>query len=359
MKILRKYILFEFFKIFIPVSIFLILIFALSEFFWRLPDFISHKTPYSFILYYLYLHLPLWFVQSLPITLMLTTLLLITHLQYTMELVSIKILGINTRSFFVILIALGVLFSVLSFIIYEKVATKWFNNAQIFFNTTIKKIPPINNVVKNLFYYDRINDTFIYIDEYDSNNKTIKNWFAEKFKEGFLEEIIFSPFANKETQVVILKDCVIYKYKKNNFLFQTKIALYKYPLAVDIENFQFDYNNMQLDQKNIKEIKKIIEFVKYKGDNPSKFFTEIYFRYAISILNFIVILLAIPIAQITPAKHGSLISFIYTIIFLISYWVILAVFRSICEIGILHPLYVFVANFLFLIIGVFFYFNVS
>lgn len=355
MKILKKYIFFEFFKLFFPISLFLILIFALSEFFWRLPDFISHKTSYSFILYYLFLHFPLWFVQTLPITLMLTTLLLITHLQYTGELKSIKTLGVNTKVFFMMLIMLGVVFSVLSFLIYETVATKWFNSAQIFFNIKIKKIPIVNNVVKNLFYYDKVNKTFIYIEEYDLNNKTIKNWLSEKINEDLSEEILFSAYGKKENKKVKLKDCVIYKYKKNNFILQTKIPIYEYPLVIDIEDFQLDYNNIQLDRKNTTEIKKIIELVKYKGDKPSKFLTEIYFRYAISILNFIVILLAIPIAQVAPTRYGSLISFIYLLIFLIGYWLILAFFRSLCEAGILHHIYVFVANFLFLAIGSFLY----
>lgn len=357
MKILKKYILLEFFKIFVPVSFFLILIFALSEFFWRLPDFISHKTPYRIILYYLSLHLPLWFVQTLPITLMLTTLLLITHLQYTQELISIKTLGINTKTFFVHLIILGLIFSILSFFMYEKIATKYFYKAQLFFNTVIKKIPSVNNVVKNLFYYDRKNNTFIYIQEYNPTNKTIKNWLSERVKNGFLEETLFSVFATKEKNIVKLIDCVIYRYKKNRFLSQTRIPLYEYPLEIDIEDFKFDYNNMQLEQKSIKEIKKIIELVKYKGENPSRFFTEIYFRYAISVLNFIVVLLAIPIAQLAPAKYGSLVSFIYTLFFLIIYWIILTIFRSMCEIGILHHIYIFTADFLFLIIGIFFYFK--
>ncbi|MCS7231013.1 MAG: LptF/LptG family permease [Elusimicrobiota bacterium] len=359
MKILRKYILVEFFKLLIPVSLFLILIFALSEFFWRLPDFISHKTPYYYIIYYLSLHVPLWFVQTLPIAVMLTTLLLITHLQYTRELISIKTLGINTRSFFSILLILGIIFSAISFYVYDNLATKLFNKAQLFFNIKIKEIPQFSSLLKNLFYYDNKNNAFIYIGEYDPHNKKIKNWFVEKFNDGFLELNIISPYGIKKDNIVELKDCIIYKYKKNKFLSQTKISTYEYALPIDIENFQYDYHTMQLDQKNIQEIKKIIEFMKYKGDTPARFLTEIYFRYAITFLNFIVILFAIPLAQIKATKYGSLVSFIYTITTLIVYWIVLSIFRVVCEIGILSHFYIWVPNFLFIIIGTLLYLKVK
>ncbi|WP_205006696.1 hypothetical protein, partial [Escherichia coli] len=62
MKILQKYLFLELIKIFVPVEVFFITIFALGEFFWRLPDFVSHKTNLVLILYYLSLHIPLWFV---------------------------------------------------------------------------------------------------------------------------------------------------------------------------------------------------------------------------------------------------------------------------------------------------------
>ncbi|MEN3013270.1 MAG: LptF/LptG family permease [Endomicrobiia bacterium] len=358
MKVLRKYIILEFFRIFIPVSLFLILIFALSEFFWRLPDFITHKTSYFYISYYLFLHIPLWFVQTLPITLMLTTLLLITHLQYTQELISIKTLGVNTRNFFMFLAIIGIIFSIISFYTYENLATRLFSKAQIFFDTKIKKIPKIEHVLKNLFYHDSSNNVYIYIGEYDVKNKTIKNWLVEKFKDNFLEYFMFSPYGIKKNGIVELRNCIIYKYFKNKYISQTKISSYKYFLSINIEDFQHDYHNMQLDQKSIKELKKIIEFVKYKGDSPARFLTEVQFRYVISFLNFIVILFAIPLGQISKAKYSNLISFLYTMIILVIYWVILSILKSLCEIGVLHYIFVWSANFLFLLIGIFLYIKI-
>lgn len=351
MRILQKYVLKEFLKVFIPVASFLIVVFALSEFFWRLPDFVSHKPPVSLILYYLSLHIPLWFVQTLPIVLMLSCLLTITHLQYTNELVSIQTLGINTKVFFLSFVFLGLIFSFISFYIYDKVATKLFNKAQNIFETEIKKMPKISNLLTKLFYYNSNKDTFILIEEYNTNNKSLKNLFIEKYKNNFLEQQIFSPYGYKEKEYIKLENCVVYEYQNNKYKNQYILKTLKYPLEVDIERFQFDYANMPLDLLNIEEIKKIINFVKYKGESISRFLTEINFRYVIAFLNLVVVLLSIPLGKTLRGKYGSLISFVYTIIILIIYWVLLAILRSLCEVGLLNPTFVWLPNMLFFIIG--------
>ncbi len=355
MKVLQKYVLKEFFKVFIPIASFLIVVFALSEFFWRLPDFVSHKPPIGLIFYYLSLHIPLWFVQTLPIVVMLSCLLTITHLQYTNELVSIQTLGINTKIFFLVFVLLGLIFSFISFYIYDRVATKLFNKAQNIFETEIKKMPKITNLLTKLFYYDLNKDTFILIEEYDTNNKSLKNLFIEKYKNNFLEQQIFASYGYKEKECIKLENCVVYEYQNNKYKNQYILKTLKYPLEVDIERFQFDYSNMQLDSLNIEEIKKIINFVRYKGESVSRFLTEINFRYAIAFLNFVVILLSIPLGKTVRGRYGSLISFVYTIIVLIIYWILLAVLRSVCEIGLLNPHFVWLPNLLFFITGIVLY----
>lgn len=355
MKILQKYILKEFFKVFFPISCFLIAVFALSEFFWRLPDFISHKPPVSLILYYLSLHVPLWFVQTLPVVIMLSCLLTITHLQYTNELISIQTLGINIKIFFLSFIFLGLIFSLISFYVYDNIATKFFNKAQNIFETQIKKIPKIGHLLNKLFYYDLNRNTFILIEEYNTNNKYLKNVLIEQYKNDFLEQQIFASGGYKEKDNIVVNDCMICEYKDNKYKKQYVIKTFKYPVSVDIEQFQFDYANMQLDMLNIEEIKKIINFVKYKGESISKFLTEINFRYAVAFLNLVVGLLAIPLGKNVHSRYGSLISFLYTIVVLIIYWSLLAIIRSICEVGILAPVYVWLPNALFFLIGLILY----
>ncbi|MCX7956710.1 MAG: LptF/LptG family permease [Endomicrobia bacterium] len=355
MKILTKYICYEFIKLFFPIISFLIVIFGLSEFFWRLPDFISHKSSILNILYYLALHIPLWFVQTLPIGLMLTFLLLFTGLTYTKEILSIKILGVNTKLFFLRFISIGVLLSIISFLTYEHMSTKYFNKAQVFFNSVIKKMPKIEQQLKNLFYYDNRNNSFIFIEEFDQNSKILKNCIIEYYRNNSIELQLILPIGEKKYKTVEFKNCIMNSYRNGQYYSQKNISRYIYTLPIDIEEFQYDYTNMQLEQKNISEIKKIIQVVKYKGEPINRFITEINFRYVIAFLNLIVVLLSIPLAQLAATKYGSLISFIYALIILIVYWIFLSTLRVICEAGILHYTYIWLPNTLLFLMSVFLY----
>lgn len=358
MKILQKYLLLEFIKLFFPISFFFILIFASSEFFWRLPDFISYKPPWQLILTYLSLLVPLWFVQTLPITTMLSSLLTITHFMYTKELIAIQTLGTNLKKFFFSWIVMGLLISLGSFYTNDKIATKGFLISQKILNEKIKHQPSQIDILKNLFYYDNTTNRFVFIEEYDRNNYNAKNIIIEEYNShnNLIQQIISSFGQKNNNNILTLQNCIIREFKENKFLKEKLNQTYEYILPIDIEEFQYDYSSIQLDFLSVKELKNIVKISILRGQNTARILTEISFRYSISFLNFILILLSISLGQHTSSQHGKLTSFIYTIIALIIYWIFLSFFKTFGEINIINPIIsVWIPNILFFTTGMVLY----
>ncbi|MFQ3675640.1 MAG: LptF/LptG family permease, partial [Endomicrobiia bacterium] len=155
--VLQKYFFKELLKTFFPISGFFIIIFALTEFFWRLPDLITFKPQTFIVIKYLSFHIPLWLVQTLPMTTMLSTLLILSHFMYTKEIVATKTLGVDLKKFFVTWLIFGLFLSLASFYLNDSIATQYFKKAQNIFKSEVKKEPLQENVFYNLTYSDTKN----------------------------------------------------------------------------------------------------------------------------------------------------------------------------------------------------------
>jgi lipopolysaccharide export LptBFGC system permease protein LptF len=361
MRILQKYFLKEFLSIFLPIEVFFIFIFALSEFFWRFSDIIIHRPQFVDVLHFLSLHIPLWFTQTLPISLMLSTLLSISTFVYDREIIAVKTLGVNTKKFFISWLFIGLLFSIISFFVNDKVATRFFSKAQEVFYTKIKKEKYNKDTLENLFYYISAKDetTYIFIEKYNSVEKEINSFLLQKYtSDGSIKLQIYSPYGKKQNLSLLLFDTVIQKFNNNKLVSETKLYEYDFTLPVDIENFQYDFSSMQLDQFSIQQLKQGIKISLLKGETESvnRIVPEMSYRYAIAFLNFILVLLSISIVQNFASQYGKLTSFLYMLVLLIIYWLLLSFLRTLSEVGVINPYYgVWIPNVLLFILGLVLY----
>ena len=354
MKTLQKYFLKDYVLHFLPILVFFISIFALSEFFWRLNDFITYKPSLIVILYFLFLHLPLWFVQTLPLTVMLSTVLSISNFNFTRELIAVKTLGINTKKFFLSWLVIGFVLSIASLLINDKIATKFFYKAQEVFYTKIKKEKFEKDVLKNLFYYSCQKDvlTYISIDKYDRTNNRIYSFLMQQYQNGKIKIQLYSKEGVKNNLSLDLFDTVLQQFHNNTLVSEKLIKVYKYQLPVNIEDFKYNFATMQLDQLSISQLKHAVKICKFKGEPVNRISTEISFRYSIAFLNFILVFISISLGQTSHSQYGKLNSLVYVILAFIVYWTLLSFLRTLGETGVINPyISVWIPNVLFFIIG--------
>lgn len=360
MNTLRKYLISEFLKHFVPVEIFFLTVFTLSDFFWRMRDFIEYKVHFTSIIYYLSLNLPLWTVQILPLSVMLSTLLIVTHFMYTKEAIVIQTLGINIKKFFNTLLLIGAILSITSFLLHDKIATKLFNKADEFFHIKIKHEEKNTDFLNMLMYvsYNEDNLTYVFIEKYHKKLQKIYSFLSLQFQPEEVIYQIYSPEGEKDNLVLKLNDCITREFSKNTITKEKLFKEYNYKLPIDIDDFQYDFSSVQLDKWNIKELKHAAKILTYKGESTSRIFTEISFRYAVSFLNFILVFISIYLGQTVQSQYGKLTSFVYTIAALVIYWILLSFCKTLGELNLVNPIIsVWIPNILFFSAGMLLYFK--
>lgn len=355
---LQKYLFVHLLKTFIPVCLFFITVFAMTEFFWRLPDFMNHKPSFLLIIKYLSLHIPLWFVQTLPMSTMLSTLLVLSHFCYTKEVIALKTIGVNTKKFFVSWIFFGIVLSVVSFYINDKVAPPMFRTAQKIFSLEIKKENDNSERLYNLTYYNSRN-IFGNIGVFDKITHKVYDFLLEQLDDdGKLVSQLYSSIGEKNNSVLVLKNVVIREYKNSYLISEKFLEEYNFPLEIDLEDFQYDYSDKPLDQLTILELKNIIKVAKFRGQSTARYYSELIFRYTLPFVNVILMLISIPLGLRTSSNFGRLVSFVYTIVAVIVYWLLLSLFRSMSEMEVLSPIIaMWLPNVLFLVAGSILYFE--
>ncbi|MCS7228228.1 MAG: LptF/LptG family permease, partial [Endomicrobia bacterium] len=270
-------------------------------------------------------------------------------------------LGINLKKFFLSWLFIGIIFSIFSFYLNDKIATKCFREGQNLFYTKVKKQPIENNIIKNLFYHNNNKKgvtTYFFLDKYDKKTSKIWHFILEEYKNDSLLLQIYAKEGIKQNSKIILYNCIIRHFDNHKIVSEKIVRRYIYPLFVDLENFRYDFSSIQLDQLNLKELKLALKIANYKNEPLYRIHTEISFRYAISFLNFILILFSIALGKNTQAQQGRLKCFIYTLIALIVYWLILSFMRTLGEIGVINPYFsVWLPNILFFLTGIFLYFK--
>ena len=121
MKILRKYFLKEFFKIFIIVLLALTAISVVAEFFDKASEFYSEKPSVLLIVQYLLLQTPRVILYALPFASLFSILMTIGMASKWQETVIIRASGCSTKRLFSFFLVLGVIISLVALLLGETV----------------------------------------------------------------------------------------------------------------------------------------------------------------------------------------------------------------------------------------------
>jgi lipopolysaccharide export system permease protein len=349
--VLQRYTLAEFVRMFIPVACLFMSIFVLSEFFWRLPDFISHRAQVGQILRYMALQCPLWFVQSLPLSTMLSALLAIATLQHTGEIVAVKAMGSDPRKFFLPWLAAGLALSIAAFLLGDLAAPAGYRSARHLLHVTIRREEPSRD--EHLLTYADAGRRFAVIERYHRRDGILERVYLDECDDRMQPvRSVFAPRGTRESGGWVLHDGVERVYSEGKLVSEQRFARRPLALRVDIEEFDSDISRQPLEQLTLRELTRLAEVALLRGQPAAKFTAEIHFRWALPLVNLILMLIAVPLGQRASARYGRMSSFVYTLGALIFYWTMLSLFRSMGELEIINPaLSVWIPDAVFLGIG--------
>ena len=351
MKIIYRYIIREFFKpLFFSSAVFggLVLI---SEFFRELSFYLENKTSFLIVFEYLFLNLPWWIIQVLPVAVLLAVLFSLGQLTRNNEITALKAAGINLLKIVLIFFFCAVFVGLFEIILKEKIIPFTVLKAEQIRHEKIKKEDysvkyEFNDLVISLpnmaqMTIGNLNAKTnllrqIVIDKYDNNFRLIGQTVAQSgiydgnywvFNNGVLRDFTKTPMEE-----------VVFSTKSVSLPFAPK---------------DFILAKLRPEQMTTPQFKSYIHQLNTLGIPSEKERIQLYFRWSSAFSHIIVILIGIPFALGFAGKHGKFISFTFALIFAFVYWGILAVAQSLGENRVISPLLsAWLGNIIFGVFGV-------
>lgn len=356
--ILDKYILRQVIEMFIMgVCVFTSIIFASDTFITLIKQISLYGIPFKVAFIIIILNLPSVFVMTIPMGVLLATVMTLNRLSLSSEITVMRSCGIGLNRIAKPIFIFSIVMCCFSFFINETVVpitTKQSKDLALWAlgqknipegkqNFIFKELHD-DGGLKRLFYVGNCKDKVLHnITVLDvSKNNTIQVLQA---KEGSTSPAgwVF----NKGAMYTVADEGKVL----NTTLFDSSVAQFGIDLSKELNNnIAKEYNFTQL-------LKYIIENVHILGGNKSSFFIQLWDKLALPITTVVLVLVGVPLA-ITPPRVRYNRGFLFSILIIFAYYLIRALSISFGEANSLSPfLAAWMANIVLTIFGAAMYYK--
>jgi lipopolysaccharide export system permease protein len=335
MKILYKYIIKIFTKIFLFTTAAIALVGIISELFRQISLYIDNKTPFYLILIHLLSAMPLWLTQALPMATLLSLLFSLGDLSKNNEIMAIKSAGINIWRIVILFFIMGFVIGTGNFAIKEFIIPKTSSYNEVIEKEKIQK-EKIN--IKTEFsdlIVPVLSNTRLTIGYLNAEENTMKNIAIEKFSDKFkIERLILAEAGTWENDSWLLKNGVIRNFNAD---FWNETHFEQYNSNIHIKPKDMPLQGVSYDTMSISALKKYINQLRAFGQTAVKEIIILNMRFATVFSYIIAIMIGIPLAIGFGNNLNKILDFTLAIIATFIYWGTQSITKSLGENLILSP----------------------
>ncbi len=361
MKILTRYILRQFFAALALSIAAFIALFLIVDIFENVGKFVDNPVPVSIILAYFLSKIPFIIFISLPLSVMLSALVSIGLMGKNLELVAIRTSGLSHLFIVKPLLIVSLIISFVSFFGNEYIVPKS-NSLTTYLNQV--KIKRNINEIKPEYQLDKIwvkrGNTIYYINRYHPELEMLEGITIYKFNDNFQLEKRFIA----EKGYWKGDDWEFYNVIENDFPAFGPFSTEKYEvlslgIAETPEDFKIVFKETT-ENMSYRELSRYIKALKKDGYNASRYTVDLMSKVSYPMVNFIMVLLAIPFAIMVGRRGGIASSVVISFTFAFLYWIVYSTCLSLGHAGTLPPIIAaWTANILFTIAGVYIFLRVT
>jgi lipopolysaccharide export system permease protein len=350
MKILTRYIVVEFLKpLIFSIAAFSGLV-MISEFFRELSFYLENKTPFLVVFSYLFLNLPWWCMQVLPVSVLLAVLFSLGGLARKGEVTAMKAAGINPWRIVSIFIICGIVIGAADLTLREKIIPSTVKRAETIYQNKIKKqksgvqtefynlvvsLPPAGHVT--IGYLNATQNIM---------QKIVIDYYTSSFH---LKNQIVAESASWKNDTWTFYNGVERTFSPGTW---TDVHFSTRTFGLPFRPKDFIFKKLRPEQMTSPEYRAYIAQLSTLGFPTDKDRIKFQQRFASAFSHLIVMLIGIPFALGLGSKHGKMISFTFALIFAFVYWGMQAIGQSMGENRLVSPLLAaWLGNILFAIIG--------
>jgi lipopolysaccharide export system permease protein len=353
MRILNIYLIKTFFKPFIFASVAFGVIVMISEFFREMNFYIKNKTSFFTVLEYLFLNLPWWIIQVLPVSVLLALLFSLGDLAKRNEITAMKAAGINLWRLVTVFMFIGLFIgagdlAVREFVIpHTKIIAEKIKKEKIRKEAPSAQYKELRNFIVALPYNERMS-----IGYFNPREGIMKDVIIDAFDDNFhLKRHIIAAEMVWNNGLWIMKHGVKRNFNENEW---TESYFNATPSGISLTPDDFVIKKVSYEQLSVPQFKRYIEQLQMFGNTAVKERIALNMRYASVFSHLIVMMIGIPFALGLGKRFGKILSFSFALIFSFIYWGAQSVSQSFGENMLISPVMsAWLPNIVFAIVGIF------
>lgn len=357
-RILHRYVVREFLKVFSLSLSSLIFIYVVVLFFQKMNIFIKYEAPFYLIFEYIPYKIPeVTFQWTLPYAVLLATLLTLGNLSRHSEITAMKAGGVSLYRITSPLLFMALLISLCSFLGNEYLVPYANQRTQYLLDVKVRKEKP-TGFFKDYKIWYRSNHRIFNIRLLDPEKKVLKGLTIYEFDNDFRciqrIEAAEAKWINGKWR--------FYDGVTRNFEEKTSLRVLPFKeLEFSMQENWESFEKIERDSSKMSytELRTYIQKIRLAGYDATRYLVDLYSKHSYPLLNLIMVLIGIPFALKTGRSGGVAMSIGISVMIGFAYGVTFYVFLSFGKSGILAPfLASWIPTFLYGLAGIFALMNV-
>ncbi|MEW6042207.1 MAG: LptF/LptG family permease [Elusimicrobiota bacterium] len=350
-RILHRYVLLEFLKMFFMMLVLICLLFFVSEFFFRLDEFVRFKASLAFILKYMGVLPPMWLRDGMPAAVFASVVFALSKLKRNGEITAIKGCGINVYNFVLPVIYFSVLTFFISLWLNMNLVPSSFQISRVLRENVMKNnVESPVKILEDLTF--RCSDGWLYVfGFYNPQGAVMLDVVASK---GATESIVAKKMVYEKDRWVMYDAIARQLTGGHRNILSEK---YHRRIELDLTERPADFipASADLNEMNNLELYKHIYRLKNLGIPHSKEVVAYHLRFSFPFANVVVVFLGIPLALGLSGKYEKVKGIGFTLGLVFLYWVLVSFGSAAGGSGGFIPPFVgaWLANIIFLTAGAF------
>ncbi|MCF7814083.1 MAG: LptF/LptG family permease [Candidatus Cloacimonetes bacterium] len=356
MRILDKYILREYIKIFLIIVFAFSVLFLVIDVSDRLPRLLRKDAQMNDLIIYFLLRIPYLIILTSPVMVLLSGLFLMDSLSKFNESIAIRAAGISIFRMVTPLIWYGFIFSIVVMILGETVLPKAEEYRQFVYTEKIKNMKVEDKKLRSNIHYLGSDNNLYYIGFFDGYRNLLRTIDITTYEPGtgMVKKKITAADAKWKDDKWHFKNCNIRYYSQGvldslQFFNSTVIK------EVDVTPVDFIKSAKKPMSMNFFELRNYIGRLKKVGEKFTKEMTELNLKVSFPFANLIILLFSVPLVSTSSRSRSRGLVFGMGLLVCFLYLSALRICQSLGYNGVLSPLMAaWFPNLIFAIIGIYF-----
>ncbi len=332
--ILPRYIFKRFMSIFSLCLLGIIVIFIIVDMIENLDSFIDNNVPWNITtIYYIYF-VPYIIIIILPVATLMTTVFSIGLMARHNEIVALKALGYSFYRIMCILLIIGLLLSIGSFLLAETVAVHTNRQIDNIKNDYLtKRGSGSKKIIRDVIMQDPPNK-IVSIESYNFDRQIAYNIKIEQYLKGTLVSKIDSRLMKWDGENWIIYNGYERKFEENHE--EAEPITSKRIIKLNFTPHQLYLSQIDPEQMSINELLWFVDRVKKSGGEVHKWHTQLHIRFSYPLSNVIIIIFSIPFVY-NRRKKSLVVGFGISLAICFIYFGLVRIGQTMGEEGELNP----------------------